>query len=103
MRKKCPYLEFFFPEFGVNMEISGVNLRIQLENSYLLCVKSVRIWNFFDPYFPEFGLNMEISGVNLRIQLECGKIRTRKTDTFCAVLSLLIIKVRLYKILSCVL
>ena len=61
---------------------------------FLHCVKNVRIRSYSGTYFPTFGLNMERYEVSLRIQSECGKIRNRitaNTDTFYAVLPILVI------------
>ena len=61
---------------------SKTKLRLSQEKQ---CIKSVRVSNFSGPHFPALGLKTEIYSVNPCIQSECGKIQTRKVNTFHAV------------------
>ena len=56
-----------------------VTQNLILESQY--CIKSVRIWNYFDPYFPSFGRKY-LHSVSLRIQSECGKITDQNNSEY---------------------
>ena len=71
----------------------SVTYKIEQNDFDIHCVKSVRIWSYWDPYILAFGLNRERHSLSPRIQSEIGKIRTgitQNTDTVYAVNILLL-------------